>query len=79
MSLSSLERSVASHAGIAAETVAIVVGCTIGQVHAARRRIHRNIHDGQPCSGPRASSEETKPERPEDFGRMARTNRSVCG
>lgn len=76
MSLSSIERSVASHAGIAAETVAIAVGCTIGQVHAARRRLGRNVNDGQPG---RTSAPPDPTREREDLGYMARTNRSVCG
>lgn len=48
MTLSSIERAVASHAGLSAEQVAIAVGCSLPQVHAARRRLGRNIHDGQP-------------------------------
>lgn len=78
MSLSSIERAVASHSGIAAEAVAIAVGCTLQQVYAARRRLHRNTADGLPGPDARASFEAPKPEH-EDFGHMARTNRSVCG
>lgn len=75
MSLTSIERAVATHAGVAADTVAIVLGCTLGQVHAARRRLGRCIDDGLP--GHRATAP-PPPDR-DDFAHMARTNRSVCG
>lgn len=74
MTLSSLERAVASHAGLGAEQVAIAVGCSLAQVHAARRRLGRNVHDGQP-----GRSEAAAIEPGIDFERMARTNRGLCG
>ncbi len=76
MTLTPLQRQVASHAGVSAADVAAALRCTVEQVHAARRRLGRSIEDGLPGRGPAPAA----PDRDfEDLARMARTNRSVCG